>query len=59
MLWLRVVVIVSLIALNTLVHVPPLVLLALVMVLLTVAYFGLLGWLIYTLGDQAWAWFRR
>jgi hypothetical protein len=35
------------------------VLLALVMVVLTVAYFGLLGWLIYTLGDQAWDWFRR
>lgn len=37
MLWLRVVVIVSLIALNTLVHVPPLVLLALVKALLPFA----------------------
>ena len=35
------------------------VLLGLVMLFLTVAYFGLLGWLVYTLGDQAWAWFRR
>ena len=35
------------------------VLLSLVMVGLTVAYFGLLGWLIYTLGDQAWDWFKR
>lgn len=35
------------------------VLLALVMLGLTVAYFALLGWLVYTLGDQAWDWFKR
>lgn len=35
------------------------VLLALVMLGLTVAYFALLGWLLYTLGDQAWDWFKR
>lgn len=35
------------------------VLLALVMVGLTLAYFGLLGWLVYTMGDRAWDWFRR
>ena len=35
------------------------VLLGLVMLFLTVAYFVLLGWLFYTLGDQAWAWFQR
>lgn len=35
------------------------VLLALIMVALTVAYFALLGWLVYTMGDKAWDWFRR
>jgi hypothetical protein len=35
------------------------VLLALVMLGMTVAYFTLLGWLVYTLGDQAWDWFKR
>ncbi len=35
------------------------VLLSLVMLALTLAYFGFLGWLVYTLGDQAWNWFRR
>lgn len=35
------------------------VVLALVMLALTVAYFVFLGWLVYTLGDQAWDWFRR
>lgn len=35
------------------------VVLALIMLGLTVAYFALLGWLVYTLGDHAWDWFRR
>lgn len=35
------------------------VLLALIMLGLTVAYFALLGWLVFTLGDQAWDWFKR
>jgi len=35
------------------------VLLALIMLALTVAYFALLGWLVYTMGDKAWDWFKR
>ena len=54
MLWLRVVVIVSLIALNTLVHVPPLVLLALVKALLPFA--GLRRWFNPLLTGLAESW---
>jgi len=54
MLWLRVVVIVALIALNTLVHVPPLVLLALVKALLPFA--GLRRWFNPLLTGLAESW---